>query len=198
MDAFSFAGRGLLATVAILALVFAPTGCGKPPASNGSAHSHTHGDDGHGHASVESFAAAVGELQELNAKVKEAFAAGSPADADDAVHRFGDILEALPDLAESDGVENATTVSPNCEALFDAYEKLDATIHGGEGEGTANYVDVADAIETALAELVAQAPETASHDHDGEGHEGHDHDAEEHEGEEHEGHDHDGEEHAHE
>ncbi len=91
-------------------------------------------DDDHGHEHPETFADAMTQLSEFKTQIQTAFTTGDPDDAHDALHEVGHVLESLPDLAgkvtEDDASKEA--VAAATDKLFDAYEKLDGSMHGGD------------------------------------------------------------------
>lgn len=128
-------------------------------------HDHHHGHDHHAEV-PETFGAAVEKVDSLRAAIKEAFEAEDMDKADGPVHAVGDILEAVPGLAEKAGLseEDRTAVQEAVQTLFTHFGAIDEKIHGGEGK---NYADVADEVEAAvetLKQAAASDPNEAPED----------------------------------
>jgi hypothetical protein len=119
-------------------------------------HEHDHADGEHAHP--ETYAAAIAELDELRAAVEKASGDDDLAKADGEVHEIGHILEEVGKLAdkESIGDDAKTEIKSAVEDLMDAFEQIDAKIHGDEGK---TYADVAEKINAAMSVLKANAHE---------------------------------------
>ena len=100
-------------------------------------------------AKFASFKEATQELVTLRNKIRDGFAAGDIDAAHGPLHEVGHILEELPQLAEKDGIsgEQLGSVKQATEELFDAWGRVDATLHGQEGS---TYDEEATAIEDAM------------------------------------------------
>ncbi len=91
-------------------------------------------DHDHDHQHPETFAAAMEQLGEFKSQIQTAFTTGTPDDAHDALHEIGHVLGELPELAGkvTDDAAKKEAVAAATEKLFNAYEKLDASMHGGD------------------------------------------------------------------
>jgi hypothetical protein len=144
-------GYSILACISIVFLA----GCGDKPAPAPSAeHEHEHAEE-----MPETFAAAVADLQEHAPEVKEAFDAGKPEDAHDALHHLGEMSEVMTKLIDASTLtaEQKDEAKVASETLFDQYMRLDTEVlHAAKPE--LKYDDVAGKIDESLAKLVALAP----------------------------------------
>ena len=122
-------------------------------------HDHDHGDhdhEGHDHAGHDhdnaTIASLVGEMEPIQSQIETAFTDGDPHDAHDALHQIGHLIEDLKGAAERQGLDGQpmSDVLEASEGLMDAYDQLDAGMHGGEAVG---YDAVADDIDAAMAKL---------------------------------------------
>jgi hypothetical protein len=99
------------------------TNIGAPP----EVESHDHPD---------SFPEALEQLKQFKDQIKTAFESGNPDSAHDALHEIGHVLECLPELAgklTTDPAQTASVVEAQTK-LFDAYGKLDESMHGQKPE----------------------------------------------------------------
>jgi hypothetical protein len=147
----------LATTLFILGCGTAPTPpqATSPPAAEHD-HGHEHGHETQPHAPGD-WVATVQELTKLQGEIKAAFAAEKGADADSAVHEIGHLLEDLEGMVGKTITDPAakTEVIQSIQALFEAFGKIDAKLHGGAG---ASYAEVSEQIESAMAILAKQAP----------------------------------------
>jgi hypothetical protein len=120
---------------------------------------HDHGDEGHNHASM-TMASLLGEIEESRSAIEAAYAKDTPDDAHDAMHDVFHLVEDLSAVAKNTDLDEAQTadVKSAQEALLDAFELLDAGLHGGEAK---KYSDVADTIKGAMEKLQAIAGKKA-------------------------------------
>lgn len=121
-------------------------GCGAPATNTKSA-----GTSDKEHA-PETFAEALEQLATQKTNIQRAFEKSDPESAHDDLHTIGRVLESLPTLAKKSGIAEADlpAVKEAVDALFDAFGKLDETLHGGD---ETPYKDVAEKIDTALSAL---------------------------------------------
>lgn len=166
-----------LAATAVVALAL--TGCPSttPPAIEGDDHG-----DGHDHPTT--LVEAHDQLVHMSATIKQAFEAGKPGDAHDALHEIGHVIEAIPELAKKAGLTDEEASTKVSDDLMASFGKLDSVLHSDDVE--VKWGDVSETIEAAMAKLASWLPEGASHDDDEEGHheedgDGHDGDEDEHE-----------------
>lgn len=137
-----FAWLPVLATVVVVA-----PGCGEPapapvvgpvpaavkPADHDHGHDHEHGAAATGgHVHPETLPAAVTELKELVAKVREALASGDREKADGPVHEVGHLLEDIEGLVAKAKLpaEREAAVKQALGEIFQAFDTLDTAIHG--------------------------------------------------------------------
>jgi hypothetical protein len=139
-----FAWLPVWATVVVVA-----PGCGEPapapvvgpvpsavkPADHDHAHAHDHEHGAAatgGHAHPETLPAAVTELKELVAKVREALSSGDREKADGPVHEVGHLLEDIEGLVTKAKLpaERETAVKQALGEIFQAFDTLDTAIHG--------------------------------------------------------------------
>jgi hypothetical protein len=115
-------------------------------------HEHDHAEGEHAHP--ESYAAAIVELEELRAAVEKASAEDDLAKADSQVHEIGHLLEDIGKLADKESVSDdaKTKINAAVEELMDAFEQIDAKIHGGDGK---TYADVAEKVNASMTVLKA-------------------------------------------
>ena len=126
-------------------------------------HDHEHGDHEHDHEGRvhaghdhdhdnATIASLVGEMEPIQSQIETAFTDGDPHDAHDALHQIGHLIEDLKGAAERQGLDGQpmSDVLEASEGLMDAYDQLDAGMHGGEAVG---YDAVADDIDAAMAKL---------------------------------------------
>ncbi len=170
---FSFGGMFVLMLAAYLPILGCDAKPAPPPAGGGTAtedHDHAdadhdhdhdqaqgHADHDHEHAEVdhahpETYAAAVTELDKLCAAIEAASAKDELSKADDEVHEIGHLLEDVGALAGKEplGDDAKAKIGAAIEELMDAFEQVDAKIHGGEGKA---YSAVADKINAAMSVL---------------------------------------------
>ncbi len=125
-----------------------PTPVNKPPvAADDLEHVH---DEAHVHP--DTYAGAITALEGIRDEVKEAFGKGEPAAADESVHEMGHLLEDLGNLAKKASLSEADQmlVNESVEKLLDAFGKIDAKLHGGEGS---DYDQVSADIDSAFETL---------------------------------------------
>ena len=98
------------------------------------------------------FAEALAQLATQKTNIQGAFEKSDPESAHDDLHTIGHLLESLPALAKKSGIAEADmpAVKEAVDALFDAFGKLDETLHGGD---ETPYKDVSEKIDTALSAL---------------------------------------------
>lgn len=79
-------------------LMLMAMGCQKPqtPATTADANSHEH-------ETLPSYSEAVAQLEQHLADIKAKFDAGTPGDADDAIHEAGHLLQHLDEIVEAEG-----------------------------------------------------------------------------------------------
>lgn len=145
---------GLASVVGFSLAVLAGCGGSKPEPAPVADHDHEHAEE-----MPETFSAAVAELKEHAPEIKDAFEAGKPEDADEALHYLGEISEVMADLIASSSLtaEQKTEAMEASEALFDQYMRLDTeVVHGASTE--LKHDDVASTIDQSLAKLEALAP----------------------------------------
>ena len=131
-------------------------GASEPETSDG-AHGHDHGaGHSHEHATLETFAEALKEVESLHAKIKEGFEADDIDAAHDPLHEIGHALEELPKLAgeESLSEEDQQQVKKSVDTLMDSYGAVDERLHADETVGK-SYDEVSEQIDAAMAELQA-------------------------------------------
>lgn len=112
------------------------------------------GDDDHSEGEAPSPAETMEKLTELNSQIIQAFEAGTPDDAHDALHEVAHLLEDLPEtLAKNKEfpAESMTVVNAAVERLFNGYTELDETLHGSEEE--IDLAKIKQEIDSALTEL---------------------------------------------
>ncbi len=149
--------RLLLASTACLGLVTlgctppaaveTPTTIKPPMAADDLEHAH---EAGHVHA--ETYAEGVAQVVALRNEIRDAFAKGEGASADNAVHEVGHALEDMTALAEKASLskDDQVAVATAVESLLDAFEKVDEKLHGGDG---VDYDKVATEIDAAFETL---------------------------------------------
>jgi hypothetical protein len=116
---------------------------GPPPELSAEELSHVH---------PETFSAAMEQLATFKTQIQTAFEGGTPDDAHDALHEVGHVLGELPELAAkvTEDADKKKAVSEATEKLFDAYEKLDMSMHGGE---EVKYEAIKEDVDSAMAVL---------------------------------------------
>jgi hypothetical protein len=134
-------------------------GCSDTTTDTADGQSETNGDSGDGHsehAHPETFAEALAALVEQQTTIKEAFTSGDMEAAHGPLHEIGHTIDLLPELAEKEGVEGETLegIKSASKSLFEAFQKLDDVMHGGE---EIKYDDVAEEINAALAIVSAKS-----------------------------------------
>ncbi len=160
---------GRLLTVSMFACALC-LGCGsstppaEPTAATDSDHDHEHADHEHAdhdhehdhaqheHEHPETYAAAVAEVKELNATLREALDKGETEKADEAVHEVGHVLEHVADLAKAETLSDADQeeVKQHVDSLFDSFGKIDEQIHSGT---EVTYDEVVEKINAAIESL---------------------------------------------
>ena len=102
------------------------------------------------------FQQAVEELVQQRNTIRDGFASGNVDAAHGPLHEVGHTLELLVKLAEKKGIQGSDleTVKQSTETLFDAFDNVDKTLHGGEGS---TYEDEAETIDKALGSIAAIA-----------------------------------------
>lgn len=147
----------LLGCLALVGFILA--GCSpapSPPPTANQPHDHEH--EGHSHEHPQTFAAAVKMIEDLDAEVKEHFAANEAKKADDHVHELGHILDEdiKPLIDKSELADDAKAeVKQAVDELFDSFMKLDDTIHSGKGP---SYDELSEKITAGLATLRKHVP----------------------------------------
>ena len=133
------------------------TGCSDDAAqrntnAGGGSAEHDHGHDhGHSHAPTTS-SEGLAELTSLRNTIRDAFAANDMDKAHDPLHEVGDVLLAIPELAEKEDVdsEKLASIQKTVETLMDAFGRVDKTMHGQEGS---TYAEESATIDAAVLEL---------------------------------------------
>ncbi|MFK7734474.1 MAG: hypothetical protein AB8B50_00500 [Pirellulaceae bacterium] len=120
----------LLSSVTVL------VGCGDSQvASDSTVQVDEHDEhDEHAGDAPDTFAEAFEALTAMKTEICKAFAAGTPDEAHDSLHKVGQLLEDLPDLAakvEGVSADRLSKVEAAVEKLFDGFTKLDGTMHDG-------------------------------------------------------------------
>lgn len=137
-----------------LAVPIALTGCSKTETTDSSSIGPPPELDAEelAHAHPETFVAAMQELETAKSQIQTAFENGTPDDAHDALHEIGHVLECLPELAKTETEDPAQhqAVADATDKLFDAYEKLDGSMHGGD---EVKYESIKEDIDSAIATL---------------------------------------------
>jgi hypothetical protein len=130
----------------VVGLVCGLMGCGTTATSSTTAGKSAADD------SPKTFAEALEQLASQKTNIQTAFEKSDPESAHDDLHTIGHVLESLPALAKKSGIAEADlpAVKEAVDALFDAFGKLDETLHGGD---ETPYKDVAEKIDTALSAL---------------------------------------------
>jgi hypothetical protein len=107
------------------------TNAERPPVSIDELESDVHVD----HKHAETYPEAVAELEEMNKAIAAAFAANDADAAHDPLHEIGHVLDELPALAKKQELsdEAVAAIGAAVEKLFDAFGKVDAMFHDGEG-----------------------------------------------------------------
>ncbi|MEX2168917.1 MAG: hypothetical protein WD851_06385 [Pirellulales bacterium] len=149
---------GLASIAGLSIVVLAGCGGGEPEPAPVADHDHEHEE------MPETFSAAVAELKEHAPEVKEAFDAGKPEDAHDALHHLGEMSEVMTDLIDSSTLtpEQKAEAKEASETLFDQYMRLDTEVlHDASTE--LKYEDVAGKIDESLAKLEVLAPAEDAH-----------------------------------
>jgi hypothetical protein len=122
--------------------------------SNGDAVAHAEGDqDDHQDPDApQTYAEGVAALKESYQTIQDAFAAGDAEKAHGPLHEVGDLLTALPKLAQSAGMnqEQVQSVEEASNAMFEAYGQVDSAMHHGEEP---DYAAVADTLDQHMATL---------------------------------------------
>ena len=183
--------RFSLACVSVLTLAL--LGCNTDSNTPAPAHDHGHEHgDGHQHAST--LEEGVEQLETLKGQIEKAFTSGSPADADEALHSVGHLIDDdIVGIAEKSDLsaDDKKAVKDAADVLMTKYGELHEAVHGkGADEvDTSVYDTVAKDIDEALHALQQLAGHEHHDGHD-EGHDGHDEGHDGHD-EGHDGHDED-------
>ena len=142
-----------------LGLAAGSIGCAqKTPPSPTTAHAHEN------EARPDSYAAAMAQIREHGATIAQAYSAGTPDEAHEALHEMGHLLGLLPELAGDTGMqeEDRQAVQDASQQLMEAYGKLDQLMHGAAADKSAQAADtfagVADDITAATKVLEAKIP----------------------------------------
>lgn len=111
----------------------------------------------HEHEPPASYADAIQQLETLRNTIRDAFAKNDPEAAHGPLHDVGDVLEALPALADKAGFDAAQkdTMKAAMEQLFGHFGKVDEMMHGEKGT---KYEDVSSNIDKAVATLAGLTP----------------------------------------
>ena len=167
--------RFSLACVSVLTLAL--LGCNTDSNTPAPAHDHGHEHgDGHQHAST--LEEGVEQLETLKGQIEKAFTSGSPADADEALHSVGHLIDDdIVGIAEKSDLsaDDKKAVKDAADVLMTKYGELHEAVHGkGADEvDTSVYDTVAKDIDEALHALQQLAGHEHHDGHD-EGHDGHD------------------------
>ncbi|QDU87432.1 hypothetical protein Pla175_07930 [Pirellulimonas nuda] len=145
----------------LLSLALLSSGCEQPAAPPKAAvgDEQDHAD----HPAPTTLGEAVHQLEELRDEVKKAFEAGTPEVAHDALHHVGGVLTAAQKMAgdlKDDAKESAKSA---VDSLFEAFGKLDGSLHDGADVA---YDEVGDGIDAAIEKLEALVPEDQRVEHD--------------------------------
>lgn len=148
------------AVAACLALLAVASGCDPAappaaaprPAAVAQEHDHGHGH-GHDHEAPASFAAAIGTLRSLGAELAEKLSADAAAEADDAVHEIGHLLEEARGFAKQEGLD--TAAAEGLDELEECFGKIDEAFHAGDATLDPKQVleSVKDRLEAAFQKL---------------------------------------------
>jgi len=120
----------LLAVAVGCAPAAAPSRPGPPAAQSRdphAGHDHTHE---HGHDEPKSFAEGVAALRSLGGELATKLAAEAGADADEAVHEIGHLLEAVRGMATKEGLADAAKTG--LDELEECFGKVDEAFHSGD------------------------------------------------------------------
>ena len=135
-------------------VVFMASGC--QPANTTSSTNNSAGG-GDAHAEPASYAEAVSSLKECRDAVKNAFAAGTPAACDAAVHEASHLLDHIPELAEKSQMseEDTAAVKSTSDELFDLFAQIHEGVHpGGEIDAeSVGFDDLSPKIDEAITAL---------------------------------------------
>ncbi len=113
------------------------------------------------HPAPADFTAGVQELKQCYLKIKQAFAASDShaaiEQADEPLHRVGEILEVLPDLAQKTQLthDDLQSVKKSVDAMFEAYGDIDGAVHAGK---TPDYQAAAKQLDEAMSVLENAVP----------------------------------------
>lgn len=126
-------------------------------------HGHEHGADEHDdeHAAPKSLADAVAQAKELDRQIADAYTAGKPDDAHDAMHEIGHLFEAMGPLIDTATLSSTQVSEARAarEKLFDLFNQLDEGMHGGT---VVSYADLQSEIEAGFTQLTGLASASAS------------------------------------
>lgn len=140
--------KAVIAKISMVVLALTIVGCepAKPKVSAGA--------DDHKHA--ETLTGAVKELEGICATIKSAFAKDDAEAAHEPMHEVGHVLEEMPDLIAKSSLDDAgkAEVKNAADSLFDAFNAVDAGMHGSGGK---KYSEVSETIDAALKILVEKS-----------------------------------------
>lgn len=166
----------------LVCVVLLSVAAGCQSASNTSEHEHDHE-----HAErPESLRVAIIELIEVRDQIRTAMDSNDTESAHDPLHKAGELLEVMPELAaDTDLTESEwNEIKEEVDRLFDVFDEVDSAFHEEDSDRLAAYEGAKSAIDEGIAVLEAKLPlldSDASHD----GHE-HSHDGEHGDHDEHE------------
>jgi len=105
---------------------------------DGDEHDHAGHDDDHegDHDHEMDFDASLEKVESLAATINESLANDDADAVHDSLHEIGHLLEELPEMAKEHGFSDADQekLGAATEKMLDAYEAVDATLHGDEGK----------------------------------------------------------------
>ena len=95
------------------------------------------------------FGETVAQLIAMKNKIRDGFASGDIESAHGPLHEVGDVLDGLLVLAQGADIpaDQLASVEEAKETLFDAFGRIDMTLHGGEGS---TYEEEEEKIEEAM------------------------------------------------
>lgn len=142
--------KAVIAKISMVVLALTIVGCepAKPKVSAGA--------DEHDHQHAETLAGAVKELEGICATIKSAFAKDDAEAAHEPMHEVGHVLEEMPDLIAKSTLDDAgkSEVKKAADSLFEAFNAVDASMHGSGGK---KYSEVSETIDAALKVLVEKS-----------------------------------------
>ena len=156
----------LFHTVCFLALGFCVSlqlGCNTGESMNDTTADHDH-DDGFGHDDHHhdmNFAQAVEQVDTLSTAIGDALAKGDMDTAHDPLHEIFHALDALPHLAEDQGLsaDSVASLKEAVDKVLDGYGAVDAGMHGEEGK---SWDDVKAEVEAGLSTINSLKPSAES------------------------------------